>query len=81
MTLNELFTAYNNKFAFRDDETGERIGECVYIPWDGFPDEETKNAFFEAIEVCIERDEPLTEEQRRRFFPLEFMEIPKGTYY
>jgi hypothetical protein len=59
----------------------ERFEESVGVPFGGFPDEKTEREYLETLEQCLELGKPLTQEQRKRFFPLEFQDIPAETQY
>jgi hypothetical protein len=59
----------------------ECFGESAGVPFEGFPDEKTEREFFETLEVCLAERKPLAQEQRNRFFPLEFEDVPSDTAY
>lgn len=46
--------------------------ESAGVPFDGFPDEETEMEYLRTLQACIEAGTPMTLEQRKRFFPLEY---------
>lgn len=70
MNYRELSLAYREKFE-----------ESAGIPWGGFPSREIGKEYLNALAECIEKGEPLTLEQRKYFFPLEYEDVHADMLY
>ena len=57
----------------------EKFEESAGVPFDGFPDEDTEREYLQTLQTCIDTEQPLTNEQRKRFFPSEFEETDPDT--
>jgi len=55
----------------------DMFGEQIGIPWEGFPERDIELAYWDTLQECIETGVPITDDQRKRFFP----EFEPGVIY